>query len=160
VQPSNDNHKNESEMIYSLAERFLPDRYLDKESRAVHIPVLHVIAAILMLGILGIAFYAIGKVGNQYIIDNSYTDNSKYIQSINVRNNPYVKDLRKWTELSREEKSAIKQEALIRFPQIKGIGNGVNWRPVAEWLAEDKGVIHSNPRDLFRDRASEPRDSH
>lgn len=61
------------------------------------------------------------------------------------------KPVRQWNELSYDEKTVIKEEALSRFPEIKNIGQGVNWKPIAKWLAEEKGVAHANPRDIFRD---------
>jgi len=69
-------------------------------------------------------------------------------QSIVVNQN--VMGLRQWRELPLDERRAIKAEARMVFPQIERIGEGVSWRPVAEWLAEEKGVAVSNVRDLFR----------
>ena len=67
--------------------------------------------------------------------------------NVTFSNNP---DLRRWHEVAVEERKAIKAEAIATFPQIKDIGEGVNWKPIAEWLVHEKQVIHANPRDLFR----------
>lgn len=66
---------------------------------------------------------------------------------ISLQERPHLKQ---WHELNEAEKVAIKAAALRKFPQINRIGEGVSWKPVTEWLAEEKGVIHTNPRDLFR----------
>lgn len=63
-----------------------------------------------------------------------------------------MQNIRPWNELTTEEQSAIKEEARKRFPKIDKIGSRVSWKDVSEWMAEEKRVVHSNPRDLFRDR--------
>ena len=69
---------------------------------------------------------------------------------INV--NSYGAPLRSWSDIPADQRQAIKVEALLKFPQIKDIGTGIDWKPISKWLAEEKGVIHSNPRDIFRER--------
>ncbi len=59
-------------------------------------------------------------------------------------------NMKQWRDLEPVERRLVKQEALKRFPEIHDIGQGVEWRPVAEWMAEEKGVAVSNVRDLFR----------
>ncbi len=105
---------------------------------------------------VALAFYAVSRVGT-YNIDNSVrniADSSVSVQNISVTGNRYVKEVRKWSDLPRDEKIVIKAEALATFPKIKKIGTGVDWKPFTEWLIEEKGVVHSNPRDIFRDRAT------
>ncbi len=60
------------------------------------------------------------------------------------------KPIRQWNELPLEERRAIKEEALRKFPYIADIGKGTNWKEVSEWMIEEKSVVVSNTRDLFR----------
>lgn len=83
---------------------------------------------------------------------NSFNANNNVINNGNIILNSSVekKDLKHWSDLSREEKNVIKQEATRIFPQVKNIGQGVRWAPISQWLANEKRVIHPNVRDIFR----------
>jgi hypothetical protein len=142
MQPTNDNDV-DSQSIYSLAEKYLP-RHLHKEKGDDR--VLYGIGVCIVALVGALVFFMLSRIGN------TYYDHSNHVQNITLNSLSLPRELRSWKELSAEEKTAIKLEAKIQFPTIANIGEGVDWKPVAEWLAEKKGVVHSNPRDLFREK--------
>lgn len=108
-------------------------------------PVLLIVATALI--VLGLLFWGLNK--NGYFIIGS--DNSTIVGSISnftINQAP----MRQWSQLSASEREKIKQEAIEKFPQIRNIGQGIEWAPISKWMAEEKHVTHSNPRDLFRER--------
>lgn len=69
------------------------------------------------------------------------------VGSITVYND---RPLRYWSELSEEEKVAIKQEARHKFPEIiENKGKYVSWKPITKWLNEEKRVVVADTRSLF-----------
>ena len=144
--PSNDNNPNEHSLVYSLAEKYMPKRF-GRGGSSDKRPMLY-LAIAAGVGIWLLFAYAIGRIGDVYY-DHSITNKQIIINSVTGQ------PVRKWSELSRAERDVIKEQARVKFPEINKIGSGVNWKPVAKWLAEEKGVTHSNPRDLFRDKSSE-----
>lgn len=93
-------------------------------------------------------FFTFGR--NTYSIADS--NNATIIGSANNVTINNRQTIQVWGDLPMEKREEIKTEAIQKFPQIKNIGQGVDWKPVSRWLAEEKGIVHSNPRDLFRDR--------
>jgi len=103
----------------------------------------------LMWVLLIAAMYFFTTAGQNYSIQNS-RDSTIIANAHNVTINQ-GKQLRQWGDLPLQERRNIKQEIWDRFPDIAG-GQVQDWRPVAEWLAQEKGVITPSPRDLFRER--------
>jgi hypothetical protein len=97
--------------------------------------------------LITLALLSQGESNNIKNNNNSTIISNSTVETFLYENRP---NLRQWHELSKQEKTAFKEEAIRKFPEIKRIGQGVSWKPIAEWMAEEKGIIHSNPRDLFR----------
>ena len=95
-----------------------------------------------------IIFLVLGFIFAVFLVYRIGDNNS--INHSNIITNISYNELKHWKELTDEEKENIKLEAVETFPQMKNIGNGVSWKPITEWLAQEKGVLHNNPRDLFR----------
>lgn len=97
------------------------------------------LAVLAIFLIFGRSAYSIKNSNNATIIGSA--------NNVTINNHQTVQV---WQDLSPEKREEIKEEAIQKFPQIKNIGQGVDWKPVAKWLVEEKGIIHTNPRDLFR----------
>jgi len=85
---------------------------------------------------------------NQNYIKNVHTNDDK--QEVVFK--PVIKgeDFVYWSDLAKEDKKIIINETIEKFPEIKELGSGVNWRPITMWLAQEKGIIYSLTRDIFR----------
>jgi hypothetical protein len=109
--------------------------------------ILALIVTLIFLTHRGVNFISVDNGGSYHVGDiiniNKYF--TKYTTNADGRK------LRKWSELSKAERKQIKAETLKKFPDIRNIGDGVNWQPIAEWLAKEKNLSHANPRDLFRE---------
>lgn len=105
----------------------------------------------LFLGFYGLIFVS-SKPQNQWINSPITIKNTQKTQNLTVLHTGtrYTGELRPWSKVPYDEKLAIKAEAREKFPEIKNIGQGVDWQPVSLWLAQEKGVTQGNPRDLFR----------
>ncbi|MAR56663.1 MAG: hypothetical protein CMM93_05720 [Rickettsiales bacterium] len=100
--------------------------------------------------ILGLAILLCGIAAIPLLSREIWIANDNSTTIIQTKTITATPALRQWGELTREERDAIKAEARLRFPRIENIGEGVSWKPVSEWMAEEKGVAVSNVRDLFR----------
>ena len=61
-----------------------------------------------------------------------------------------VVELRDWADLSADERNAIKVDAEKQFPELKKMGKDADWKPVTEWLANEKRVATSDTHAIFQ----------
>ena len=61
-----------------------------------------------------------------------------------------IVELRAWSDVPAEERAAIKADAEKQFPDLKKMGKDADWKPVSEWLANEKDVAESNPAPIFQ----------